>query len=208
MNHGYPFVAWLRRSVPLVCGPVLMLALMEAMAFGSCGDYLMPASGEHASVATSQNRNKNGSLAASINDFERDGMPIKGPSRCSSGRDPSAPYPDPSDADGGARADPFLDRVDGWGRGLLFKLPLVASGRRSISPESQRFGRPAAAKGLAGPGTLPIEHRPVAIATSQGSEPRHMIRSRGGDAPSAVSCSRFGTVFGSTFSSSVRTNRT
>ena len=98
MNHGYPFVAWLRRSVPLVCGPVLMLALMEAVAFGSCGDYLLPASGEHASVATRQNRNENASLAASIIDFERDGMPIKGPSRCSSGRCegiPPLPIPTP-----------------------------------------------------------------------------------------------------------------
>ena len=116
MNHGHPFVAWLRRSVPLVCGPVLLLALMESVAFGSCGDYLMPASGEHAAVTTHQRRNENGSLAALINDFERGGLPIKGHSRCSSGRCegiPPLPNPTPVTRTGAYEQIHFLIDVTG-----------------------------------------------------------------------------------------------
>lgn len=117
MNHGYPFVAWLRRSVPLVCGPVLMLALMEAVAFGSCGDYLMPANGEHASVVNHQKPNGNVSLAASIDDFERGGMPIKGHSRCASGRcEGIPPLPNPTPVTRTEANEPIHFLIDVTGR--------------------------------------------------------------------------------------------
>lgn len=85
MNIGSPVVARLRRSVPLLCGPLLMFALIETAAFASCGDYLESPVGLRGSGA-GHVMPAPGSAGDFMDSSEHGDLPVRQPSRCSSGR--------------------------------------------------------------------------------------------------------------------------
>jgi hypothetical protein len=85
MNIGPPIVAVLRRSVPLLCGPLLVLALIETAAFGSCGDYLERTGGSRGADGAYA-MHASGSAGDSRDHSERGDLPVRQPSKCSSGR--------------------------------------------------------------------------------------------------------------------------
>lgn len=97
MKNGSPFVARSRRSVPLICGALLLLALTEGVALGSCGDYLMSPGGSHAVSGVLNATAKDGMSAETTAGADRHGMPSRGESRCSSGRcEGIPPLPNPA----------------------------------------------------------------------------------------------------------------